>query len=1126
MWQKSVTYIVMNKKLLSFFLICLVPISLLAGSGDVNGDRKVNVADIVEIVNYLKGTPSARFNATEADVSGNGKVDDADIKIINEVIMSGDVDLESAIEYYSLQEKIRQAQERIDELKGQINQVEPQLLHLEFLASENPKQIVEDAEAEIIGDTAVECRVLNFMRTKMLIPRFQFSGDFVTIDGQEAASGKTAFDFSSVRVLVVHAGEKTKKYTLTVNAYTGLPTLWAETKGRRLNMSNTYYEAAISLVDNVRTGGHGGLAETAGKMMALGNLRYFTKQVDDTGDIETGKNDYQMNFSTAVSLLNMPAHVNWMLNPNIYDITMLHNQTAFFMSKISNLDYTPRYQFVNLMFNGRYSGTYMLGECLDAATSRVDVGNDGFILNIGSIANGTSFRTSYLEKPVKIMYPSSPKKSEVNEIITVIQKAEDILFSSNFTDESTGWQQYMDINSFVDWYLINEIAKNPYGAFVYNCIMNYRRGGKLKMGPIWNFEIAFGDAGRSSSTGFVIKDVSWYKRLFQDPVFVAKVKERFDYFYSHQSDIIRDINENGQYLQYAIQEDDSKWDTFEQYKSAGTDTRVLYQGYVSSMKQWLTDRMSWLKGQFDMMSASRHAEKTRWNAEQTLRNEESNEQLRLMWEELQQRIESLEKLLKDRHGPRLLSMEFLKSDNHSLSNDVTCKIIGDSVIDCWLPGQSNDKVLKPRFSFEGTMVVIDGFEAESGKTEIDFTRPRKVVVATSDKNKYYTIYVHSFTGLPMLSITTDALQEVTSKEIYIGADLSLWEDVRTRAAGDYLESRVNIKGRGNSSWKAPKKPYRLKFDEKVSLLDMHKDKSWVLIPNYSDKSMLRNSLAFYMSSISNLDYTPESHFVDLVFNGKYQGTYLLCEKLKIAKHRVNVEDDGFLLEIDCRAPGEADSRYFEVPHLENVVNIKDPEGNYYDESFCYIKDFVIKADEVLFSADFKDPIVGWQAYLDMDSFVDWYLIQEIGKNLDGLFDTSCYMHLSRGGKLKMGPMWDMDVAFGNIAQLNQTCYRPTDFYIKNVMWYARLFKDPVFVARVKERFNYFYSRMNDILANVNADAQYLKYSAQENNDVWHTLNVKTWSNYDIWGSYQNEVQGLKEWFVTRMEWLKTQFDSL
>ena len=88
----------------------------------------------------------------------------------------------------------------------------------------------------------------------------------------------------------------------------------------------------------------------------------------------------------------------------------------------------------------------------------------------------------------------------------------------------------------------------------------------------------------------------------------------------------------------------------------------------------------------------------------------------------------------------------------------------------------------------------------------------------------------------MMYITTDGLREVTSKDTYIGATMTLREDVRTRAAGDVVESRVNIKGRGNSSWKFPKKPFRLKFDQKISLLDMHKDKSWVLIPNYNDTS--------------------------------------------------------------------------------------------------------------------------------------------------------------------------------------------------------------------------------------------------------------------------------------------------
>lgn len=504
-------------------------------------------------------------------------------------------------EWNTLQELIDQSQKALDQLSIKINQKDPMLLHMEFLASENPLQLVENAECEIIGDSAVECRVLNLMSAKTLIPRIRFTGDYVTIGGQKVVNSKSAFDFSSERILVVHSGEQTKEYTVTVSAYTGLPTLWAETTGRSLKEANYYYKATFSLVDNAGYGGKGSLPETAGRMMALGSLRYYTKQSDWSGKTEWGKNDYRITFSSAVSLLDMPSHKDWELNPNVYDITMLHNQTAFFMSQMSKLDYTPRFRYVDLMFNGRYYGTYMLGEYLSVGSTRVNVGDDGFIMSIGYLTSGSSFKTDYLEQPVSVLYPTSQSALIVNYIADVVREAEGVLFSSRFADESYGWRKYMDENSFVDWYLINEIAKNQSGAFKSSCIMNYRRGGKLKMGPVWDFEKAFGDAGSTGSSGFVIKDVSWYKRLFKDPAFVTKVKERFDYYYNHQEDILKSINENAQYLKYAIQEDNTKWDTFTSFMSSDADTWVLYQGQVSSMKSWLTERMRWLKEQFDAM---------------------------------------------------------------------------------------------------------------------------------------------------------------------------------------------------------------------------------------------------------------------------------------------------------------------------------------------------------------------------------------------------------------------------------------------------------------------------------------------------------------------------------------------
>ncbi len=509
------------------------------------------------------------------------------------------------VEWDILQEKIDQTHHTLDSLEAVLQIVEPKLLHMEFLAADNPLQLVENVDCEILGDSAVVCRASNIMTSKVLIPRFRFQGDYVTISGRRAASGVTSFDFSTTLLLTVFAGGDSRKYTVSLSSYTGLPTLWVETNGRmKITTANQYYTVKTRLSAVNEKGGLGGLAETTGKIKALGTVRWVEKNLDFTSTAMMGKNDYSLLFTSAVSLLGEPNSNTWQLESNFSDITMLHNQTAFCMGKMSQLEFTPTFRYVDLMMNGTYAGTYMLGDCLDVASSRVDVGNNGYILSIGSNLPGTKFNTQFIDQTITILAPTSQPTEVVSYITNYLTKAEGTLFSDKFTDAASGWQSYLDIDSFVDWYVINEIAKNYNGAFWANCIMNLKRGGKLKMGPLWDFSKAFGllsGVSTTSAEGFVIKDVPWFARLFQDPVFVSRVKARFDYFYSHQSDIIAAINANAQYLKYAVQEDDCKWNTFEAYRSSGNDTWELYQGSVNSMKIWLTNRMAWLKAQFDAM---------------------------------------------------------------------------------------------------------------------------------------------------------------------------------------------------------------------------------------------------------------------------------------------------------------------------------------------------------------------------------------------------------------------------------------------------------------------------------------------------------------------------------------------
>ena len=195
------------------------------------------------------------------------------------------------------------------------------------------------------------------------------------------------------------------------------------------------------------------------------------------------------------------------------------------------------------------------------------------------------------------------------------------------------------------------------------------------------------------------------------------------------------------------------------------------------------------------------------------------------------------------------------------------------------------------------------------------------------------------------------------------------------------------------------------------------------------------------------------------------------------------------------------------------------DGNYH-----YIRQFLSDADAALFSEKFTDSEHGWQKYLDINSFVDWYLINEITKNLDAIFTTSCFMSLKRGDKLKMGPLWDFDLAMGNVY--NSDVSSPEGLWVIKSQWYSRLFQDPVFVAKVKERFNYFYSRQNDIFNDINLNAQYLRYSVRENDYKWNILYSSIGPNTDVWGNYTNEVQHIKVWLTQRFENLKKEFSRL
>jgi len=377
--------------------------------------------------------------------------------------------------------------------------------------------------------------------------------------------------------------------------------------------------------------------------------------------------------------------------------------------------------------------------------------------------------------------------------------------------------------------------------------------------------------------------------------------------------------------------------------------------------------------------------------------------------------------------------------------------------------------------------------------------------------------VEEFTGLPIMHLYLHEGDTIQSKEVYVDdIKVSL---LNSRKNGN-LEWDVDslpakIKGRGHFTWTQPKRPYRLKLKEKRSLQGMPSSKDWVLLANYTDKSSIRNATAFYMGSISNLDWTPRSCFVELFMNNEYQGQYQLTEKIKIAKERVNISKNGFLLEIDHPARLESTDISFKTERYTFVI--QDPDLEEGSDDYNWIRTKINQIEDALFGEFFLDEIMGYRQFVDLQSFADWYIINEISKNSDANFFSSCYMNIEKDGKLKMGPIWDFDIAFGNND--NETLVNPEGFWVCEYGWYKRLFEDDEFKNLVRKRFDYFNSRRSDILNYIDITSNYLRRSAIENNNKWDILGKKIFPNYAAYGSYEDEVYFVRQFISKRMDWL-------
>ena len=471
-------------------------------------------------------------------------------------------------------------------------------------------------------------------------------------------------------------------------------------------------------------------------------------------------------------------------------------------------------------------------------------------------------------------------------------------------------------------------------------------------------------------------------------------------------------------------------------------------------------------------------------------------------------------------GTEISKFYFLKANNPDLFRDYYA-IIDSDIISGRLPLGIDVENMVASFDHNGSEVLVDNNKQISGTTVNDFTDIQNYTVTTTEgKSGQYEVDMTYFTGLPVIYLETKNNQEIDSKEDYFDGTLSMEGG---RYFSDAPSTTIKIRGRGNSTWGVhPKKPYQLKFDEKTEMLGMPKDKKWIFLAEFSDKALIRNKIAFEMGYLSQLDYTPQSVFAEVVINGTYNGVYHISQKVEESDNRVVLGDTGYLLEIDQLGRLDPDDVYFRTNKF--LINIKEPETEYNSNEFNYVSDLINEFENVLMGVQFADPQLGYAKYIDIDSFIDWYLISEITKNQDSKEFSSIFLNVIPGEKIKMGPLWDFDLAFGNVDY--SECEYPTGFWVKDHAWYARLFEDEVFVEKVKNRFLYYKENQNFILEKMDFYANQLKWSQHENDLKWDLFGRYVWPNPVVYDSHQAEVDHLKNWYIERMNWLDAAYKEL
>ncbi|WP_349905647.1 CotH kinase family protein [Bacteroides caccae] len=460
----------------------------------------------------------------------------------------------------------------------------------------------------------------------------------------------------------------------------------------------------------------------------------------------------------------------------------------------------------------------------------------------------------------------------------------------------------------------------------------------------------------------------------------------------------------------------------------------------------------------------------------------------------------------------LSAFRFLKKNNAFLTADVSSSIGEESIIPLVTFSQSE---LIPTFTTNAVKVLVDEVEQKSGMTKNDFSSPvvYQFIMRNGETFQYTVKAEFLLSAIPELTITTTdpSIAEIPSKDYYLEGTLA----VNGRGGYEDYTGKTEVKGRGNSTWGYPKKPYRLKLNKKAEICGLGKAKNYVLLANHLDPTLMLNSVAFKIGRLLELPFTNHAIPVDVVLNGIYKGSYLLTEQIEVKENRVDLDENNSVM-------WELDSYWDDEPKFKSTafnlpVMVKDPDLT--TEQFEYWK-----KDFNAFTTQFaKEPLEG-NSYVDMidiESVAKFLITFNLVHNMEINHPKSVFLHKERNGKYVMGPIWDFDWAYDYEGTSNHFGRYNTPLFSSSMngvgtAFFQRFLQDSRVKAIYKRTWQDFKNnKLDALLQYVDDYAVMLKPSVERNSELWENTR-----------SFDTKVKELKTWLRNRADYIDSEVSKL